>query len=434
MEAFAGVAPASRLRWRNFGGPGRRKALACKGFYKGGPGWSEALSTVSFNHASKEPDGPVRVRLKALSLRGFRNLGQHDLEIPHEGAALVGDNAQGKSSFLEAIYYLETFRSFRGARDEQLIAFDQGVFRVSGSVESGGEVGGISEVTAAFAREGKRKKVTVDGDEPQRLGDAIGRLAAVIFSPADIELVSGGPSERRRFLDIVLSLNEPGYLEALQEYRQVLSRRNAALKAHQPRAAVTAWNPGLVRSGANIVSARLAWIEESEPSFGAYYAAISGEGAASMTYRSSVALGGAHSIADIEDAFRAALEESAEREQRNATTVVGPHRDEVRLRLSGTGNGLDLRAYGSGGQRRTAALSLRLVEAHTIRNRRGTEPLVLLDDVFAELDAGRSERVLALMDSTDVGQVLLTAPKESDVRVRKDVLPRWHIQAGRIES
>ena len=153
-----------------------------------------------------------------------------------------------------------------------------------------------------------------------------------------------------------------------------------------------------------------------------------------MTYRSSVALGGAHSIAEIEDAFRAALEESAEREQRNATTVVGPHRDEVRLRLSGTGNGLDLRAYGSGGQRRTAALSLRLVEAHTIRNRRGTEPLVLLDDVFAELDAGRSERVLALMDSTDVGQVLLTAPKESDVRVRKDVLPRWHIQAGRIES
>lgn len=407
--------------------------MACKGFNGGCPGWSEARTTVSFIHVSKEPTDPVRVRLKALSLRGFRNLGPHDLEIPREGAALVGDNAQGKSSFLEAIYYLETFRSFRGARDEQLVGFDQGVFRVSGSVESGDDVGGISEVTAAFAREGKRKKVTVDGEEPQRLGDAIGRLAAVIFSPADIELVSGGPSERRRFLDIVLSLNEPGYLGALQEYRQVLSRRNAALKAHQPRAAVTAWNAGLVRSGAVVISARLAWVAECQASFGSCYAAISGEGEASMAYRSSVALDGARSTVEIEDAFRAALEESADREQRNATTVVGPHRDEVRLRLTGSGNGLDLRAYGSGGQRRTAALSLRLVEARTIRERRGTEPLMLLDDVFAELDAGRSERVLALMDSTEVGQVLLTAPKDSDVRVRKDVLPRWRIRAGRIE-
>ena len=408
--------------------------LCCKGFSPGFPGWSEGASSVNFHHVPKEPSEPVHVRLTGLSLRGFRNLGQHDLEIPREGAALVGDNAQGKSSFLEAIYYLETFRSFRGARDDQLVAFDQGVFRVRGTVESGDEVGGISEVTAAFAREGKRKKVTVDGDEPERLGDAIGRLAAVIFSPADIELVSGGPSERRRFLDIVLSLNEPGYLEALQEYRQVLSRRNAALKGHQPRAAVAAWNAGLVRSGARVIAARRAWVQDSEPAFDECYASISGEGGAAMAYRSSVALEGAGSLEEIEEAFRVALDGSREREQRNATTVVGPHRDEVRLRLSGARNGLDLRAYGSGGQRRTAALSLRLVEARTIKERRGTQPLMLLDDVFAELDAGRSERVLALMDSAEVGQVLLTAPKESDVRVRKDVLPRWRIRAGTIET
>ena len=398
------------------------------------PGWSEGRGTVNFNHVPKEPSEPVHVRLKRLSLFGFRNLGQHDLEIPREGAALVGDNAQGKSSFLEAIYYLETFRSFRGARDDQLVAFDQGVFRVRGAVESGEEGGGINEVTAAFARDGKRKKVTVDGNEPERLGDAIGRLAAVIFSPADIELVSGGPSERRRFLDIVLSLNEPGYLSALQEYRQVLSRRNAALKTRQPRAAVTAWNAGLVRSGARVMAARLGWVEGSDATFSECYAAISGEGGASMTYRSSVSLEGAGTEEEIAEAFREALDASVEQEQRNATTVVGPHRDEVRLRLSGERNGLDLRAYGSGGQRRTAALSLRLVEARTIRDRRGTEPLMLLDDVFAELDAGRSERVLELMDSTEVGQVLLTAPKDSDVRVRKDVLPRWRIRAGRIET
>jgi DNA replication and repair protein RecF len=374
------------------------------------------------------------VRLTGLSLRHFRNLGSQDLEIPREGVALVGDNAQGKSSFLEAIYYLETFRSFRGARDEQLVAFDQGVFRVGGSVETGSEADDeVREITAAFAREGKRKKVTVDGVEPDRLGDALGSLAAVIFSPADIELVGGGPAERRRFLDIVLSLNEPGYLPAMQEYRQVLARRNASLKANQPRAVVSAWNDGLVRNGARVILARVGWVEENGGPFGDCYATISGEGGANMKYRSSVPLGGASSLPEIESAFRAALDESVDRERRNAVTVVGPHRDDVRLRLDGEGKGLDIRTYGSGGQRRTAALALRLVEARTIRERRGTEPLMLMDDVFAELDAGRSERVLELMDSADVGQVLVTAPKPADVRVRKDVLPRWSIRAGKVE-
>jgi DNA replication and repair protein RecF len=108
--------------------------------------------------------------------------------------------------------------------------------------------------------------------------------------------------------------------------------------------------------------------------------------------------------------------------------VVGPHRDEVHLRLEDEGDDLDVREYGSGGQRRTAALALRLVEARTIRQ----EPLILLDDVFAELDTRRSERILDLMEREETGQVLVTAPKESDVHIRRDALPRWHIQAGRI--
>jgi len=375
------------------------------------------------------------VRLTALSLRHFRNLGIQDLEIPKEGVALVGDNAHGKSSFLEAIYYLETFRSFRGARDEQLIAFGEGVFRVSGRVEREREIGDPErEVSAAFAREGKRKKVTVDGAEPDRLGDALGSLAAVIFSPSDIELVGGGPEERRRFLDIVLSLNEPGYMTALQEYRQGLVRRNASLKANQPRGVVSAWNDGLVRSGARVLAARLSWVDVCQVAFSDCYDTISGEGGAEMAYRSSVALGGAGDVTGIEAAFHEALASSEERERRVGVTVVGPHRDDVRLRLVGERNAVDIRAYGSGGQKRTAALALRLVEARTIRERRGTDPLVLLDDVFAELDGGRSERVLALLDSQEFGQVLLTAPKVSDVRVRKDALPRWTIRRGRIEA
>lgn len=375
------------------------------------------------------------MRLTGLSLRRFRNLGVQDLEIPREGVALVGDNAQGKSSFLEAIYYLETFRSFRGARDEQLVAFGEDAFRVVGSVDAGEEHDdSASRIAAAFARTGKRKKVTVDGAEPERLGDALGRLAAVIFSPADIELVSGGPVERRRFLDIVLSLADAEYLAALQEYRRALARRNASLKARQPHAVVSAWNPALVRSGALVVDRRRAWIEASASGFDALYERMSGEGGARMSYRSSFALEGAADLPSVEDRFRAALESSAERERRFGSTVVGPHRDDVKLALEEEDGRLDLRAYGSGGQRRTAALALRLVEARSIRERRGTPPLVLLDDVFAELDPGRSERVLGVMDAEEIGQVLLTAPKPEDVRVRADVLPRWRIRRGRIET
>jgi DNA replication and repair protein RecF len=370
-----------------------------------------------------------------LTIRHFRNLGTQDLELPREGVALIGDNAQGKSNFLEAIYYLETFRSFRGARDEQLVAFGSDTFRVTGRTEAegtGDERG--TEVAAAFQRTGKRRKVVLDGREPERIGEALGKLGAVIFSPTDIELVSGGPAERRRFLDIVLSLNEPGYLESLQEYRRVLVRRNAALKAGEAGSAVGAWDQGLIRSGSEVTLARRSWIGGRCVAFGEYNRMISDGARATMTYRPSVPLAGVADIEGVRGAFRDALTESWDRERRQGVTVVGPHRDEVRLQLDDGDQGLDLRDYGSGGQRRTAALALRLVEAMTIRERRGRQPLILLDDVFAELDAGRGERVLELMETDDTGQVFLTAPKDGDVRIRRDVIPRWRIDNGRITT
>jgi DNA replication and repair protein RecF len=374
------------------------------------------------------------MRLSGLTIRHFRNLGSQDLELPPEGVALIGDNAQGKSNFLEAIYYLETFRSFRGARDEQLISFDEDVFRVTGTLEVATEDLGVEVVAAAFERTGKRKKVSLDGVEPARLADALGRLAAVVFSPSDIELVSGGPKERRRFLDIVLSLSVPSYLVALQEYKQILRRRNASLKAAYGSAVVMAWNDGLVASGASVMTTRREWVESQHGAFRDYYSRVSGGTPGHMSYRPSVAIADALTPEAVGDAFREALDMSTERERRMGTTVVGPHRDDVRLRLGDDSDGLDLRQYGSGGQHRTAALALRLVEARTIRESRSKQPLILLDDVFAELDGGRSERVLDLMETEETGQVVLTAPKEDQVRIRRDSLPRWYISNGEITA
>ncbi len=374
------------------------------------------------------------MRLSTLTVRHFRNLRDQDLELPPEGVALIGDNAQGKSNLLEAIYYLETFRSFRGARDEQLVTFGADVFRLAGSAASDAVRTGTAEVSAAFERRGGRKKVCIDGAEQERIGSALGRLAAVIFSPVDLELVSGGPKERRRFIDIVLSLNEPGYLEALQEYRRVLDQRNAALRDAQPMSVVQAWDPGLVESGARVIHARRGWVERADPLWSDYYARVSNDGRARMRYQPSVLLGDAVTVDDVMAAFRDALVGSSDRDRRLGTTTVGPHRDEVGLALEGSGEGLELREYGSGGQRRTAALALRLVEAATIRERRGETPLMLVDDAFAELDAGRSERVLELLESTQAGQVVLTAPKESDVRFRRNTLARWRISAGQVTT
>ncbi|MDX1493841.1 MAG: DNA replication/repair protein RecF [Longimicrobiales bacterium] len=376
------------------------------------------------------------MRLSRLVLRHFRNLRNQELELPSEGVALIGDNAQGKSNFLEAIYYLETLRSFRGARDDQLVRFDEDVFRIVGTAQTDDPDAAAEEVeiAAAFQRRGRKKKVTIDGQEAERLTDALGRISAVIFSPADVELVSGGPAERRRFLDIVLSLNESGYVKALQDYRKILQRRNASLKAGAPSSAVAAWRPGFVRSGAEVMSARRHWVADKCPAFGDYYAAVSDEARAVMSYSPDVDVPAGATVTDIEEALAQALDASSERERRRGVTVVGPHRDDVRLRLEDEEDGMDLRDFGSGGQRRTAALALKLVEAMTIREHRSRNPMILLDDVFAELDPGRSERVLELMEKEDVGQVVLTAPKDADVRIHRDRLPRWRIADGVIEA
>ena len=184
------------------------------------------------------------MHLHRLHLRNYRNFAEQVVEFPPEGVAIIGDNGQGKTNLLEAVYYLEIFRSFRGSPDEQLVRFGEEVFRVEGTLAAPG--GNERTIAAAFERRRRRKKVVVNGSEPERLGDALGLVGAVIFSPADVELVSGGPGERRRFLDIVLSLAEPGYVAALQRYRQALFQRNTLLRQGAAGTLVEAWDRPLV--------------------------------------------------------------------------------------------------------------------------------------------------------------------------------------------
>ena len=167
-----------------------------------------------------------RIALESLGVRDFRNLHRVELQPPPEGLAIVGENGHGKTNFLEAIYYLQILRSFRGARDVDLVRFGTPGFHIAATL---GDVAART-LSVGFQRQTKRKKAMIDGGEPLKLADAIGAFPAVIFSPADAELISGAPSERRRFLDVMLSLTSRPYLSALQRYRAALARRNAALR------------------------------------------------------------------------------------------------------------------------------------------------------------------------------------------------------------
>ena len=367
-----------------------------------------------------------------LKTRLFRNLGEQKISFPPEGVAVIGGNAQGKSNLLEAIYYLETFRSFRGARLEHLITFGEDVFRIAGEVVSENGVGGsTTEVAAAYEASSRRRRVTIDGAEPERIGDAIGRLGAVIFSPGDVGIVNEGPVRRRRFLDVALSLNEKGYLVALQAFRHALAQRNAALRANQVEAVVRAWDEPLARSAATVMGARHQWVSEWRDAFRGYYEEVSGGDSATMTYVPKV-VADAWDDDGLYEACRDSLEGRWAVDLRRQNTSAGPHRDELLFMLSDGENEVEVREFGSGGQRRTVALALRLVEGDVIRRARDSAPVLLLDDAFSELDDARRERVLGLMGQDRFGQVIMTAPKESDLLLGGDGLPRWGIHEGRI--
>jgi DNA replication and repair protein RecF len=382
-------------------------------------------------------------RIGRFHLRDFRNFEELEVEFPPEGVAIVGPNGSGKTNLLEAIYYLETFRSFRGANDAELVRFGQEVFRIELALHGPEEE---TQLAAAFRTSGRRKKVEVGRREVSRLSDAIGTLGAAVFSLEDVEIVRGPPGGRRRFLDIVLSLVEPGYLEALQEYRSILSQRNEALKDRAPPELLEAWTEGLVEAGARVMAARAGWIGERVEDFWCYHEEIAGGQAGTMEYEPSAgwpeaaeagepdAGAGAAATAWAER-FRRALEAAADRERERGVTVVGPHRDEVAFRAQVAGEeARDLRTYGSGGQQRTASLALRLVEADSLRDRLGREPVYLLDDVFAELDEERSGRLMRLLDEGRTGQAIVTTPKAGDLRLRGGGLREWRIRDGRVET
>jgi len=362
-----------------------------------------------------------RVWLERISIRDFRNLERVDLYLAAAGVAILGENGHGKTNLLESIFYLQTLRPEHAARDHDVARFGAAGFYIGAKFRT------ITphEISVGFEKSSKRKKVTLDGASPRKLSEAFGALPSVMFSPRDLELVTGAPGERRRFLDLVLALTSTKYLNALQSYRANLIRRNAALRdaarRHADDARVSVWEPALAEHGSVLVEERSAWVAEYAEEFTKLCATIGERGAARMKYASPFAESEARY-----DVLLAAFAEKRALDMKRGLTHVGPHRDELEITLEGH----ELRLFGSAGQQRTAAIALRMLEAATLRKHAGVEPLLLLDDPFAELDLRRASKILTLLKKGGLGQTILAVPRESDIPPGLMSLDRMSIRDG----
>ena len=358
--------------------------------------------------------------LARLVARDFRNFAHLDITIPASGFAIVGENGHGKTNLLEAVAYLSLLRSLRGARDADVVRFGASVFHIRA------ELNGTSlfnSVTVGYERQSKKKRASLDGVDQSRLTSALGALPSVCFSPADVALVAGGPGERRRFLDVVLAISSRNYLQALQQYRAALLRRNAALRtaqrdgprsAHAHDARVSVWEPALAEHGGVVVALRQAFVRRHSAQFTQIADAIGERLPVSMRYVAGTSVSDDAAVENVgaqSEALSVAFAQQRAQELRRGITLVGPHRDELQLLLGGR----ELRTFGSAGQQRSAAIALRLLELATLRDAIGATPLLLLDDPFAELDSSRASRVLSLLERSGVGQVLLAVPRIEDI-------------------
>jgi DNA replication and repair protein RecF len=355
------------------------------------------------------------VRLRHLVARGFRNLADLDCEPPASGLVLLGANAQGKTNLLEAIYYPVLYRSLRGAPDQEVTRFEGPGFLLEAELEGGP----AASVGASYAVAGRRKRIQVDGQEPGRLADAVGAWLAVSFLPDDVSLAAGAAADRRGYLDRLLSLADRHYLRGLSRYRGALAQRNSALRQGRWDVA-RAFDAPLAAAGAEIVSRRERWAAGAAGQFAAEFECL-GEGAeARLQYRAR------EGLSEL-TAWTAALADAWPRDQARGMTTVGPHRDDLLLEVGGK----PLREFGSNGQQRAAAVALKLIELAALREACGTEPALLLDDVFAAFDRERQRRLARRLLEVPGRQVFLTAPRPDELPPDL-ALPVWRMDAGKV--
>ncbi|MFZ4641033.1 MAG: DNA replication/repair protein RecF [Nodosilinea sp.] len=371
--------------------------------------------------------------LTRLSLQHFRNYGHQQIQLGAAKTILVGENAQGKSNLLEAVELLATLRSHRASRDRDLVQQGQSQAVITANVERQTS----AQALAMVLRQSGGRTLRLNGETLRRQLDFLGALNAVQFSSLDLDLVRGGPAERRTWLDTLLLQLEPVYAHLLSQYNQVLKQRNALIKQSSGAqgeslpapAQLALWDAQLASLGTQVMRRRRRALERLAPLAHRWHQAISGQREdLTLTYQPNVPME-RDDPASIQASFLEKIQQRAIAEQQQRTTLVGPHRDDISFDI----NAAPSRHYGSQGQQRTLVLALKLAELYLIEEVIGDPPLLLLDDVLAELDLYRQNQLLEAIQ--DRFQTLITTTHlgsfDSQWMERSQILT---VQAGQIEG
>lgn len=328
------------------------------------------------------------MHINGLKLRDFRNYDRLSLNFEKEYNIIYGNNAQGKTNIIEAIFLCASGRSHRTSKDTELLKTDGTGYYVGLSLEK--EEGSFS-IEIKYNRD-ERKRISVNEIPLKKTGDLMGTLNAVIFSPEDLFIIKEGPSERRRFLDITISQLKPAYFFDLQQYAKILFQRNSLLKELPGRRdlqeTLDVWNHHLIKTGAKIIKARREFIGKLNKKAAVRHLKLT-NGAEQLVieYVPSFGLEADDDISVIEKKFENELKSVSAREIMKGTTLRGPQRDDYDIIL----NEMSTKIYGSQGQQRTSVLSMKLAEIDIMREETGEYPVLLLDDVLSELDGSRQE-------------------------------------------
>jgi DNA replication and repair protein RecF len=349
------------------------------------------------------------LKLQRLVLETFRNHQQTTVDCSSGVNLFLGDNGEGKTNMLEGISYLCLSKSFYAANDTVVMNVERNGFAVTGSFLSDGNI--FYEAKVTFDKQQNQKIITVNKKKIEKASSLIGTFPVVILSPEQSSITNGSPSDRRRFVDFVVSQSSRTYLECLIDYRRIVKQRNKILSEMQfshkeNNTALEPWNENLVRVGTVLIKKRMEFVKDFQSLVINSYVTLAGTAEQpDISYLPSF-----DCIADSREAiqtiFHQALQDYFQEERRIGYSLVGPHRDEFVFQI----NKLDVRNFASQGQHKTFLVALKMAEFFYLKERCNETPILLLDDVLSEMDGYRSQRLLEAV--TELGQVFITSTDE----------------------
>ena len=355
--------------------------------------------------------------IKSLELQDYRNYEYLELSFDKGTNILYGDNAQGKTNILEAIYLAATTKSHKGTKDKDIINFNKEEAHIRTYVEKEG----IQTRVDMHLRKNKSKGIAIDGQKLKKAADLLGLCNVVFFSPEDMSIIKDGPSERRRFVDMELCQLDSFYLYNLNNYNKIVNQRNMLLKDlfFQPelRETLHIWDSQLVSYGSKIIERRKLFVEQlNDIIYDIHYKLSGGREEIKVVYEPDVEI----------DNFEKYLRNSQDKDMKLKQTTVGPHRDDFSFYVGG----IDIRKFGSQGQQRTAALSLKLSEIELVKKLTKDTPILLLDDVLSELDNNRQNYLLNSIG--DIQTIITCTGLEEFVNNRFEINKIFKVSGGEV--